>query len=299
MILKDQLQIPVIVAPMFLVSGPALVLAACGEGLMGSFPAHATRTRQILEDWLDEIERGHAALKAANPHARIAPYAVNLVTHETNPRMAGDLEACERRRVPVVLTSKSAPREVVVRVHAYGGIVLHGVATIRHAEKALEAGVDGLICVSQGAGGHTGSIGPFGLVNEVRRIWNGPIVLAGGMTTGRDVLAAEAMGADFAYLGTRFIATDEALAPDAYKQMLLRANASELFYSTAVDGAPSTGSPKACSRQVPISMCWPPPRGARSALRRKSPANGATSGRPATASATSRISSPPPRSAAA
>ena len=230
-------ELPAIVAPMFLVSSPALVLATCGEGLIGSFPAHATRTRAELEAWLVEIEAG-LQREAETAGGKVAPYAVNLVTHETNARMAGDLELCVRYRVPIVLTSKSAPRDVVARVHDYGGIVLHDIATRRHAEKALASGVDGLILVSQGAGGHTGSISPFGLMNEVRAIYDGPIVLAGGIMTGRDILAAEAMGADFAYLGTRFIATPESIASDAYKAALIEADATGLFYSAAVDGAP-------------------------------------------------------------
>lgn len=231
------MELPAIVAPMFLVSSPALVLASCAEGLIGSFPAHATRTREVFEAWLIEIEEG---LKRERDTAtgKVAPYAVNLVTHETNQRMAGDLELCVRYRVPIVLTSKSAPKDVVARVHDYGGIVLHDIATRRHAEKALESGVDGLILVSQGAGGHCGSINSFALVNEVRAIYDGPIVLAGGIMTGRDILAAQALGADFAYLGTRFIATPESIASDGYKAALIEADASGLFYSAAVDGAP-------------------------------------------------------------
>lgn len=236
--LAGSLELPVIVAPMFLVSSPALVMAVCAEGLVGSFPAHATRTREVFEAWLDEIEAGLAAIRSADPGRVVAPYAVNLVTHDTNPRMQGDLEVCVRRRVPIVLTSKSAPRNVVDAVHGYGGLVIHDIATRRHAEKAVEAGVDGLILVTQGAGGHTGSIGPFGLINEVRQIFDGPLVLAGGMSTGRDVLAAEAMGADFAYMGTRFIATPESIASDAYKAAILKADAAGLFYSASVDGAP-------------------------------------------------------------
>lgn len=236
--LARKLSLPVIVAPMFLVSSPALVLAVCGEGLVGSFPAHATRTREIFEAWVDEIEAALAAMRAADPDRTVAPYAVNLVTHETNPRMQGDLEVCVRKRVPIVLTSKSAPRNVVDAVHAYGGLVIHDIATRRHAEKAIEAGVDGLILVTQGAGGHTGSISPFGLLNEVRDIYDGPVVLAGAISTGRDVLAAEAMGADLVYMGTRFIATPESIAPGAYKAALLKADASSLFYSASVDGAP-------------------------------------------------------------
>ncbi|MGE3142047.1 MAG: NAD(P)H-dependent flavin oxidoreductase [Hyphomonadaceae bacterium] len=239
--LKAALEIPAIVAPMFLVSSPAMTLAACAEGVMGSFPAHATRTREVFEDWLKEVEAGLAALRAnANANGRkIAPYAVNLVTHASNPRMAGDLELCIEYRVPVVLTSKSAPTAAVDRIHAYGGIVLHDIASLRHAEKALEGGVDGLIVVTQGAGGHTGTVNPFDLMNEVRRIHDGLIVLSGCIATGRDVLAAEAMGADFAYIGTPFIATHESIASERHKQAIIASQASDIFFSAAVDGAPA------------------------------------------------------------
>jgi nitronate monooxygenase len=199
---------------MFLVSTPALVVAACREGLLGSFPAHGTRGREVFEQWLIEIDASRR--RFVDLGERPAPFAVNLVVHATNARYQGDLELCVKHRVPVVLSSKSAPGEVVARVHDYGGLVFHDIASQRHAEKALEAGVDGLIAVCGGAGGHTGTINPFALLNEVRGLFDGPVVLAGGMTTGRDVLAAQAMGADFAYLGTRFIATTECRASDGF-----------------------------------------------------------------------------------
>jgi nitronate monooxygenase len=233
------LELPAIVAPMFLVSCPALVIATCAEGLVGSFPAHSTRTRAVFRDWLDEIEGALAALRAAEPDANIAPYAVNLVTHRTNERMQGDLELCIAYRVPIVLTSKGAPTDAVARIHDYGGIVLHDVASRRHAEKAIEGGVDGLIVVAQGAGGHTGTINPFALMNEIRAFYDGPIALAGCISTGRNILAARAMGADGVYVGTRFIATRESLAPEAHKRMILSEGAGDVFLTAALDGAPA------------------------------------------------------------
>jgi nitronate monooxygenase len=235
--LRERLSIPVIVAPMFLVSTPAMVVAACREGLVGSFPAHGTRSPEQFEAWLVEIR--DALARAEDAGERPAPYAVNLVVHATNARQRGDLALCVKHRVPVILTSKSAPGDVVARVHEYGGVVLHDVASQRHAVKALEAGVDGLIAVAGGAGGHCGTINPFALMNEVRRVFDGPVVLAGGMTTGRDVLAAQAMGADFAYLGTRFLATEESAAPEGQKRMIVASNANDVFFSAAIDGAPA------------------------------------------------------------
>jgi nitronate monooxygenase len=233
----DKLAIPVIVAPMFLVSNPEMALAACAEGLLGSFPAHGTRDRETLERWLVQMTDGLQRMK--DEGLEPAPFAVNLVVHPSNPRAEGDLELCVKYRVPMVLSSKGAPGEFVKRVHDYGGVVLHDVASRRHAEKALEANVDGVIAVAGGAGGHTGTINPFALVNEIRRIHQGTLVLAGGMTTGRDVLAAEAMGADLAYIGTRFIATEESSAPQAHKQMIVDSNSTEIFFSASVDGAPA------------------------------------------------------------
>jgi len=235
--LLSQLEIPVIVAPMFLVSNPEMTVAACSEGIMGSFPAHGTRSREVFEDWLIRTRDGVQRLR--DQGVRPAPFAVNLVVHASNPRMEGDLELCIKYRVPVVLSSKGAPGDAVKRIHDYGGVVIHDVANQRHAEKALESGVDGVIAVAGGAGGHTGTINPFALMNEIRRIHSGIVVLAGGMTTGRDVLAAQAMGADLAYLGTRFIATRESDAAEGQKQMIVASKATDIFFSASIDGAPA------------------------------------------------------------
>lgn len=236
--LLDSLEIPAIAAPMFLVSNPALALAACSEGVLGSYPAHGTRSAHEFEAWLNETIEGVKRLQGETG-AKVAPFAVNLVVHASNPRMQGDLDLCVKYRVPVVLSSKGAPGDAVKRIHDYGGIVLHDVANRRHAEKALEAGVDGVIAVAGGAGGHTGTINPFALLNEIRQIHQGIVVLAGGMTTGRDVLAAQAMGADLVYLGTRFIATKEASAAEGHKEMIVQSRATDVFFSASIDGAPA------------------------------------------------------------
>jgi len=236
----DQMAMPAIAAPMFLVSNPALALACCAEGIMGSFPAHGTRTREELEQWLIEMQSGIERLRAEAGGRTIAPYAVNLVVHASNPRYPGDLDLVERFKVPVVLTSKGAPGDAFKRIHGWGGVALHDIANQRHAEKALEGGADGVIAVCGGAGGHTGTINPFALLNEVRQLGGDfAIVLAGGMTTGRDVLAAQAMGADLAYIGTRFIATREAAASAEHKQMILDTRATDIFFSASIDGAPA------------------------------------------------------------
>src|SRR6266436_6644202 len=195
--LIDRMAIPAIAAPMFLVSNPALTLACCAEGVMGSFPAHGTRSREQFQAWLDEMQDGTKRLE--DQGKRLAPWAVNLVVHPSNPRYPGDLELVEKYRVPVVLTSKGAPGDAIKRIHGWGAVALHDIANRRHAEKALEAGVDGVIAVAGGAGGHTGTINPFALMNEVRQLGDHfAVVLAGGQTTGRDVLAAQVMGADLA-----------------------------------------------------------------------------------------------------
>lgn len=233
--IKNRLSIPLIAAPMFLVSSPKLAMAACREGVLGTFPAHCTRTREGFEEWLKEMETGFCE----NGADQFAPYGVNLVVHSSNPRCDGDLELCIKYKVPVVLTSKGAPGNIFTKIHDYGGFILHDVASRRHAEKALEAGADGLIAVCGGAGGHTGTINPFSLVNEIRQITDKPIVLAGGMTTGRDILAAKVMGADLVYMGTRFIATHEATVTDEYRQMLCDTTATDVFFTAALDGAPA------------------------------------------------------------
>jgi nitronate monooxygenase len=185
------------------------------------------------------IQTGEALRRLEDEGGKPAPFAVNLVVHGSNLRLPGDLDLCVKHRVPVILSSKSSPGELVKRVHDYGGVVFHDIASQRHAEKALEAGVDGLIAVTGGAGGHTGTINPFALLNEVRGIFDGPIVLAGGMTTGRDALAAQAMGADFAYLGTRFIATRESAASQGHKDLIVASRATDVFFTASVDGAPA------------------------------------------------------------
>jgi nitronate monooxygenase len=235
-----RLAIPAIAAPMFLVSNPALALACCAEGIVGSFPAHGTRSREELEQWLVAMAEGMKRLRDEADGATIAPHAVNLVVHPSNPRYTGDLELVERFKVPVVLTSKGAPGDAFRRIHGWGGVALHDIANQRHAEKALEGGADGVIAVSGGAGGHTGTINPFALLNEVRQLGDHfAIVLAGGMTTGGDVFAAQAMGADLAYIGTRFMATRESMAAAAHKQMILDTRATDVFLSAAIDGAPA------------------------------------------------------------
>jgi len=232
-----RLRIPLIQAPMFLVSCPALALAACSRGVMGSFPAHSTRTPELFGEWLVEMEEGMARMESAGEQP--APFAINLVVHRTNARYEGDLELCRKHRVPVVLTSKGAPQEAFDEIHAWGGVAFHDVASRRHAEKAIEAGADGLIAVCGGAGGHTGQVNPFALVNEIREITDKPIVLSGALSTGRDVLTAQVMGADMAYMGTRFIACPESLAPDDYRNSLVAASAKDVFYTEALDGMPT------------------------------------------------------------
>jgi nitronate monooxygenase len=225
------LKLPVIAAPMFLVSGPALVTAACKAGVVGTFPALNQRTTEGYAAWLDEIKG------ALGPDD--APYGVNLIVHNTNPRLMADLEVTVEHQVPLVITSLGAVHELVDAIHGYGGLVFHDVTTVRHAQKAAEAGFDGLILVAAGAGGHAGTWSPFALVDEVRRVFDGTIILSGAMSSGRDVATAMMMGADFAYLGTRFIATEESLAPDAYKQMILDSGAADITYTPAISGIPA------------------------------------------------------------
>lgn len=236
--LIDRMAIPAVAAPMFLVSNPALTLACCAEGIMGSFPAHGTRSREEFQGWLDQMQEGMKRLEDAGK--RPAPWAVNLVVHASNPRYPGDLELVEKYKVPVVLTSKGAPGDAIKRIHGWGAVALHDIANQRHAEKALEAQVDGVIAVAGGAGGHTGTINPFALMNEVRQLGDHfAIVLAGSLTTGRDVVAAQAMGADMGYIGTRFIATREAMAAEAHKKMILDTRATDVFLTSSIDGAPA------------------------------------------------------------
>lgn len=231
-VLQGRLALPVICAPMFLVSGGALARACCNARIVGSFPALNARTTELLDAWLTELRAGLAE--------DAAPFAVNLIVHRTNPRVEADLAVLEKHRVPIVVTSLGAVSDVVRRVHGWGGIVFHDVTNAHHARKAMEAGVDGIIAVANGAGGHAGTLNPFALASEIRSFWDGTLVLAGCINTGAQVLAARAMGAEFAYLGTRFIATAESAAPPGYKQMILEARAEDIVYTPAVSGVPAS-----------------------------------------------------------
>lgn len=235
-VVKGRLSLPVIASPMFIVSGPELVIAQCKAGIVGSFPALNARPAEMLEEWLKRITTELDEYRAQNPDKPVAPYAVNQIVHHSNDRLMHDMEVCVKYKVPIIITSLRAPNEVVEAVHSYGGIVMHDVINIRHAKKALEAGVDGLILVCAGAGGHAGTLSPFALVSEVREFFDGPIALSGSITKGNQVLAAQAMGADFAYIGTRFIATQEAHAVPEYKQMLVDTAASDIVYSSLFTG---------------------------------------------------------------
>ena len=235
--LLQSLSLPVIAAPMFTVSYPDLVVEQCRAGIVGSFPALNARPAAQLHDWLTEIDERLQADRITRPHATQGPLAVNQIIHTSNARLAQDLGVCSDHRVPILITSLSAPpRELIDEVHGYGGIVLHDVIQLRHARKALEAGVDGLILVATGAGGHAGTLSPFALLAEVRAIFDGPLILSGAIGTGSAILAAQAMGADLAYVGTRFIATREAQASDAYKQALVQAQAADITYTDFFTG---------------------------------------------------------------
>ncbi len=236
MVLQDNLSLPVIGAPMFIVSQPELVLAQCMAGIVGSFPALNARPKELLDEWLATITAQIDAARRADPGRKVGPFAVNQIVHHSNDRLDHDVALCVKHKVPMIITSLRAPGDVVKEVHGYGGIVFHDVINVRHAQKALEAGVDGLILVAAGAGGHAGTLSPFVLVSEVRRFWDGPIALSGAMTSGAQVLAAQAMGADLAYMGTRFIPTPEANAVDAYKQMIVESTAADVVYTPYFTG---------------------------------------------------------------
>lgn len=231
-----KLSLPVIGAPLFIISCPDLVIAQCQNGVIGALPALNARPKERLDAWLTRIEAELAAFKAANPTAEVAPYAVNQIVHASNDRLAHDVEICARHKVPIIITSLSAPVDIVPIVHAWGGLVFHDVISLRHARKAIEAGVDGLILVCAGAGGHAGMLSPFAFVEEVRKIWPGTIALAGAITTGRGVLAARAIGADLAYVGTRFIATVEANADPRHKDMIMAGEAADILYTPYFTG---------------------------------------------------------------
>ena len=231
-ILEGRLRLPLVAAPMFLASGPELVLACCRAGIVGSFPAKNRRTLDGLDEWLTVIGEGIASPGRRAP----APFAVNLIVHRSNDVVEGELDLCVRHQVPIVITSLGAVSELVDRVHAYGGLVFHDVINLRHAGKAIDAGVDGLIAVAAGAGGHTGRASPFALVNEIRQVFDGTLLLSGAMATGVDIAAAQMMGADLAYLGTRFIGTRECRCQDGYKEMIVESSLSDIVETDRVSG---------------------------------------------------------------
>lgn len=234
-LLENRLRLPVVAAPMFLASGPDLVLACCRAGIVGTFPAKNQRDLDGLDQWLQQISSGLAA-SATQTGDQPAPYGVNLIVHPSNKTLEQELDLCAAYRVPIIITSLGAVPQIIDRVHAYGGIVFHDVVNRRHAEKAAAAGVDGLIAVSAGAGGHTGLANPFALIAEIRRFFNGTLLLAGSLGSGSDIAAAQIIGADLAYMGTRFLATRECAADAAYKAMIHESQLADITTTAAVSG---------------------------------------------------------------
>jgi len=233
---RDRLSIPVIGSPLFIASTPDLVIEQCKAGIVGAFPALNARPATALDEWLTRIRTELADHAAANPGAKVAPFAVNQIAHASNDRLQHDMDACVRHQVPLIITSLRPPREIVEAAHSYGGLVFHDVVSVRHARKAAEQGVDGIIVVCAGAGGHAGLGSPFALVREIREFFAGTLVLAGGMSSGADVLAAQVIGADMAYIGTRFLATTEAHVLPEYKQMLIESSADDIVYTSLFTG---------------------------------------------------------------
>jgi nitronate monooxygenase len=243
--LKSRLRLPLIGAPMFIVSGPELVIAQCQAGIIGAFPALNARPEKALDDWIRRIRGALDAYADDHPDEPVAPFAVNQIVHGSNTRLAHDLDICVKHEVPIIITSLRPPADVVAAVHDYGGLVFHDVISMRHTMKAIEQGVDGIVAVTAGAGGHAGNLNPFALVKEIRREFDGVVILSGALTSGADILAARAIGADLAYMGTRFIATPEANADDAYKQMIVDSHAADIVYTpyfTGVHGSYLRGS---------------------------------------------------------
>jgi nitronate monooxygenase len=222
---------------MFIASGPALVAAQCKAGIVGSFPALNARPAEQLDVWLTDLQRELADYQEAHPDRRVGPIAVNQIVHQSNDRLEHDVAVCVKHQVPIIISSlRAPPKEMLDAVHAYGGIVLHDVVSIRHAEKALEAGVDGLILVAAGAGGHAGALSPFALVGEVRKFFDGPVALSGAIATGDAILAAQAMGADFAYIGSRWLATRESNVSEAYREAIVESAAADVVYTNLFTG---------------------------------------------------------------
>jgi nitronate monooxygenase len=234
--LFDRLRLPVIASPMFIVSGPELVIAQCKAGIVGAFPALNARPQSLLDEWLHRIEEELAAWDRDNPDRPAAPYAVNQIVHRTNDRLETDMATCAKRKVPIIITSLGAREDVNQTVQAWGGITLHDVIDDRFAHKAIEKGATGLIAVAAGAGGHAGRISPLAIVQEIRTWFDGPLILSGAIANGRSILAAQAMGADLAYIGSAFIATDEANATPAYKHAIVDGRAADIVYSDLFTG---------------------------------------------------------------
>lgn len=234
--LSGRLSLPVLASPMFIVSGPELVIEQCKAGIIGSFPALNARPQSALRDWIRRIKTELAAYAEANPDKPVAPFAVNQICHVSNDRLQADMQVCVEEQVPIIITSLRPPAELVEAAHSYGGLVFHDVINQRHARKAAEQGVDGLILVSAGAGGHAGSLSPFALLREVKSWFDGTVILSGAISDGASVAGAIAMGADLAYMGTRFIATQEANSDQRYRDMLVQGNADDVVYSSLFTG---------------------------------------------------------------
>ena len=234
--LKGKLKIPVVGAPLFIVSGPELVISQCKAGVVGSFPALNARPQEVLDEWLTQIKEELDRHNQENPDSPAAPYAVNQICHASNDRLMQDMETCVKHEVPIIITSLRPPLEIVKAAHSYGGVVFHDVINVKHARKAAEQGVDGLILVCAGAGGHAGTHSPFALVREVKEWFDGTILLSGSISDGYSIASALALGADLAYIGTRFIATEEANADQRYKDMLITSSASDIVYSSLFTG---------------------------------------------------------------
>jgi nitronate monooxygenase len=232
---KDKLQLPAVAAPMFLISGPRLVIECCKNGIVGTFPALNQRTTAGFEEWVIEIKNELDTFERETGK-NAAPFGVNLIVHPTNPRVMADLEVCVKHQVPLIITSLGAVSDLVNAVHSYGGLVYHDIIKKRHAEKASEAGVDGLILVAAGAGGHAGTLNPLALINEIKQFFDKTLLLSGCISTGKDIASALQMGADLAYMGTRFINVKESLADSKYQEMIINSKAEDIIYTAAVSG---------------------------------------------------------------
>ncbi|GLO67322.1 MULTISPECIES: nitronate monooxygenase [Oceanobacillus] len=237
--IKNQMTLPVMMAPMFLISNPNMVIRGCESGIIGTFPALNARTTDILDEWMTEINTKLDEKRAVNPNKKIAPWGINFISHSSNKRFYEDLKLIEKHQPPIVITSLGDPSPVVSIVHSYGGMVLSDVINLKFAKKALEKGSDGLILVANGAGGHGGTLNPFAFIQEVRTFFNGPIALAGAISQGEQVLASQILGADFAYIGTHFIATEESGANEEYRQSTIEATSKDILYTPAFSGIPA------------------------------------------------------------